>query len=135
MNEEVEKELEELVSLLSLEIPSLKEIRIFGSYNNGNWNKLRSDIDLFVLIKDEQYNPDIGTRPHPWSTYAYLESEQREELRKRINLRLFHLKYKERFKLHLITPEYLNTVMFHNEGRGNLGENMKKGKLLYVSEN
>ena len=53
----VEKELEEFVKILTEEIPSITEIRIFGSYNNDhkNWNPKKSDIDVYI----EMSNPRV----------------------------------------------------------------------------
>ena len=63
-NEQVEKELEKLVSVITEVIPSVTEIRVFGSYNNGNWNPKKSDIDVFAETNEENYSLyDLGDRP------------------------------------------------------------------------
>ena len=51
MIKEVEKDLEELVKALKESMPKLVEVRLFGSYNNDNWNPETSDIDVGVLIE------------------------------------------------------------------------------------
>ena len=53
---QIERELEELVGVLVNIVPQLTEVRIFGSYNNGNWNPKTSDIDVFVETGDESYS-------------------------------------------------------------------------------
>jgi len=50
MIHEVETDLEELVAVLKESMPKLREVRLFGSYNNGNWNPETSDIDIGILI-------------------------------------------------------------------------------------
>jgi predicted nucleotidyltransferase len=54
--ETVEKGLKKLVENAKKEIPLLSEIRIFGSYNNGDWNPKYSDLDIFVEIDNETFS-------------------------------------------------------------------------------
>ncbi len=126
-NNEVEIELDKLVDVLKTEIPSLFEVRVFGSYNNGNWDKERSDIDIFVLLTDENYYSKKSVRNYD---YTSLESELREELRGRIKKR-FKSKYSRRVSLYLCTPADAERLRFVNDGRGNFGENMLEGRLIY----
>jgi predicted nucleotidyltransferase len=57
-NERVERELGKLVRIASLGaiVPSVVEVRVFGSYNNGNWDPGRSDVDVFVETRDEGHS-------------------------------------------------------------------------------
>ena len=50
MDEEVEKELSNLVKILIETVPSLNSVRLFGSYLNGKWNPKTSDIDILVCV-------------------------------------------------------------------------------------
>ncbi|MBS3152778.1 nucleotidyltransferase domain-containing protein [Candidatus Woesearchaeota archaeon] len=69
----IEREINTLTEVLVKTVPSLLEIRLFGSYYNGNWNPERSDIDIFVLKTDENYSANKYRRAGP--LYTTLESK------------------------------------------------------------
>ena len=86
-NEQVERELEKLVSIIQEVIPSVNEIRVFGSYNNGNWNPEKSDVDVFVETADEDYSRYRNRREGNFQGES-LESTRRIKLKERIKKRI-----------------------------------------------
>lgn len=52
IDERVERELVQVVESLREIIPSLQEVRVYGSYQDGNWNLKKSDIDIFVVVNN-----------------------------------------------------------------------------------
>ena len=118
-NEIIERELERLVEVARKVVPQLIEIRVFGSYNNGNWDPEKSDVDVFVETGDERYssNRNIGDR-----------IDLREQIRQR-----FSGISTNRFSIHLFS--------FSDVKRGTLNQNngyasnfiisAKNGRLLY----
>ncbi|MBU0898330.1 MAG: nucleotidyltransferase domain-containing protein [Nanoarchaeota archaeon] len=127
--EQIENELKQLVSVLERVIPALEEVRVFGSYENGNWNPDRSDIDIFVLTNDENFYSKKDTQ-FVLSDYTEHESKQRKKLRKLI-LENFSGNYKDKLSLHIYTPTDVEDVQGVDEGKGDLGKNIKNGRLLY----
>ena len=87
MDEEVEKELSNLVKILIETVPSLNSVRLFGSYLNGKWNPKTSDIDILVCINDEHYSV-YKDRTKDWDDitgyFSIIGSEQRRNLRENI---------------------------------------------------
>jgi predicted nucleotidyltransferase len=124
----IDQELENLVEILVDEIPLLKEVRLFGSYIRDDWNPDRSDVDVFVLIGDEDYCSEKDKERG--FNYTFVESKLRRELRGRIKNRL-DSKYADRFSLFLCTPDDVLRLSKVNLDRGNLGENMINGRLIY----
>ena len=116
----VERSLEKAVNALETLIPSLIQVRVFGSYNNGDWNPEKSDIDLFVLARSKQFNPDTTM-----SRSRFLEQE-------------LHLKFEElmkgtdeRFHVCIMSPDCLRAIFWKDRGRGPIGIAMTNGRLLY----
>ena len=128
--DDIEAELVEFVEAVKAEAPSLEMITVFGSYNNGNWSPARSDIDTAVLVGDEHYNLYRDLREAGGWSYAQKESLQREELRLRVKARMSGA-HKERFQMHLITPRMIPRLIGCNEGRGDFGRNILRGRLIY----
>lgn len=109
-HEQVEKELERLVSVIIEVVPSLTEVRVFGSYNNGNWNPETSDIDVFVELEE--------------GTLSIMKKEEIEKIaRERINGTHSH-----KFSIALGTE--ISFCLYHYS----LYRNMKSGRLLYSSQ-
>jgi len=123
MDEEVEKELSNLVKILIETVPSLNSVRLFGSYLNGKWNPKTSDIDILVCINDEHYSV-YKDRTKDWDDitgyFSIIGSEQRRNLRENIENKL-NGKHKDRFSLAILSKKDVRDLMFCNEGRGNLG--------------
>ena len=127
-NNVVETELKQLTNVLIEEIPSLLDVRVFGSYNNGNWDEKKSDIDLLVLLNDEDYYSKKDVKR--CLDYNIVESELRRSLRERIKEKLTG-EYSDRFSLYLCTPTDIANLSLFALSRGNLGENMIEGRLIY----
>ncbi|MEK6955380.1 MAG: nucleotidyltransferase domain-containing protein [Nanoarchaeota archaeon] len=128
----VEDELPKLVNVLINRIPSLLEIRLFGSYFDGNWNKDRSDIDIFSLTAEEYYSFRRDNRTGNSCGFYYIEeSLQRKNLRDIVKNDISAFIYRDRFHIHIVSREDLPILKRTNEGRGFIGVNMKKGRLLY----
>ena len=124
-NEKIEKELEELVALIVETTPSglINEIRLFGSYNNGNWDPEKSDIDIFVEInrKHREYADH-------WNSNSYAGSSSVESNA----LGKFKGEFKDRFQISVINDESMPFLLEYDRGRGpGLGKEMKSGRLLY----
>ncbi|MEK6842355.1 MAG: nucleotidyltransferase domain-containing protein, partial [Nanoarchaeota archaeon] len=104
-----------LVSVVTEIVPSVREIRIFGSYNNGTWNPETSDVDIFVEINDNHYsafNPEYD--------------EQRVILREKIFKKINGL-YKERFDISLLSTRDVKYSV-------GIFAAMKSGRLLYSNK-
>lgn len=130
-NERVEKELEKLVSVLAGVVPLIKEIRVFGSYNNGNWNPETSDIDVFVETSDENYSRYKDRREGNFQGET-LESIQRTELKERIKKRVEYNPYEGRFSIHLLSKKDIERLSAHYTG--NFIFAAKDGRLLYSNQ-
>lgn len=79
-NPKVEREIEELVRVAKEVIPSIKEIRLFGSYNNGNWNPESSDIDINIEIASKNYSEING------NIYKRIREKLNGEYKDRFNI-------------------------------------------------
>ncbi|MCK4552580.1 nucleotidyltransferase domain-containing protein [Candidatus Pacearchaeota archaeon] len=57
----IESELKQLTSVIlkSKILEGVREIRVFGSYNNGNWNPEISDIDIFIEADKVHADSDV----------------------------------------------------------------------------
>ena len=135
--EEIEEGLNNLVYVLSETISSLNQVRVFGSYNNGNWKLEKSDVDIFVKVDDEYYSYLKHRIKNSHSDFPiFLESEQRGRLRKRI-MEEFPKEtrgFMARFHPHILSNYDLKKMWNLDElGRGPIGKNMARGKLLYPS--
>ena len=56
MKNKFDNDLENLIEISKLTIPSLKELRLFGSYNTDKWREKYSDIDVMALLFDENFS-------------------------------------------------------------------------------
>ena len=132
-HERVEEGLNNLVYALKETIPSLKQVRVFGSYNNGNWDPERSDVDVFVRVGDERYSYLKHGKFN--ENLVFRESEDRKMLRQRIMDHFFGdtLEFKERFHPHILSENDLKEMWNLDKGKGPIGKNMSKGRLLYSS--
>ena len=54
-NSEVEKELGQLVNVIMNVVPSVREIRLFGSYGSEKWDALNSDINIYLELNGRRY--------------------------------------------------------------------------------
>jgi hypothetical protein len=105
--DEVEKDFRTLVEFFKQEIPNLREVRVFGGYNTEDWSAC-TDVDIFVYSK----HPDINiTRKFIYSKARHLP----------LNYHWYHY-----FICNDCSPE-----MCRVGPRGNLGKDMKNGRLLY----
>ncbi len=136
-DEQVEIELEKLVGIIKKVVPSLTEVRVFGSYNNGNWNPEKSDIDIYVEMRNEDlsFYKDRTEIKDSWF-YGSEESGQRKEIRKNIREKFNTMNptYKDRFSIHLLTRGDLDKMWNMDEGKGPIGKNVKQGRLLYSNK-
>jgi predicted nucleotidyltransferase len=121
MIDEIERWLEEITLILKANIIELKEIRVFGSYENGFWNPEKSDIDIFVLTSYENYsNLDKAILLH--NSFSIL--------RKKTDVNLTN-EYTKRFGFHIVSKKELERLVGKNTGRGDIGRSMLNGRLLY----
>jgi len=123
----VEAELEKLISAARKFAPSLREIRIFGSYNKGEWDSEKSDVDVFIEIGDEYYSE---IRDGQWFPDYRTESKQRQKIRCEI-MSFMDGNYKDRFSVHILSPNDIKRLWNYDAGKGPIGKNMKIGRLLY----
>ncbi|HJZ18657.1 MAG TPA: nucleotidyltransferase domain-containing protein [Candidatus Nanoarchaeia archaeon] len=130
-NEQVERELEKLVSIIQEVIPSVNEIRVFGSYNNGNWNPEKSDVDVFVETADEDYSRmRFFFNFFPIIPY---ESNKRKGIRKEIFQKLGA--NPNRLSMNFFSSS--DVQIFRENYRSNMIcviESMKSGRLLYQNK-
>jgi predicted nucleotidyltransferase len=126
----IETDIQNLIGVLVKTIPALQQVRVFGSYGTPKWDEKRSDVDLVVVINNEYYSMDKDIQHH--NDCLCSESRQRKDLRLRISNQ-FQNNY--RIKLHMITPKDILVLSKTNEGRGYIGIEMMKGRLLYNSSN
>ena len=101
---EVEETLESLVGVLKAYIPTLREVRVFGSYNNGNWNPETSDVDVFILFEG-------------WNASEYSGKEVGRRMKGKF-------KYTGKFDLFFNTASSMGACW-------DLDGNMMEGRLLY----
>ena len=125
-NEQVEKELEKLVGILTEIVPQLTEIRVFGSYNNGNWNEKTSDIDIFVETEDEDYSLHGNHDP---LGRIILRAKIVKGMNKTINR-----KYKGRLGIHLLSVEDMEKLKGLAPQGNYMRCNMKSGRLIYQNK-
>jgi len=124
VEKEVERELEQLVDTIIDIVPSVKEVRVFGSYITGGWNPQESDVDVFVESDDEFYSVFI---PTPFKL------GQRDKIKERLTRRMSEENWNYNFEVHWFTSKDVKRLSMRNQGRGSLGKNMKSGRLLYPS--
>ena len=132
-NEQVEKELEKLVSVITEIVPSLKEIRVFGSYNNGNWNPEKSDVDVYVETEDENLS---YYKHRPKLALMFYDNESRQRRRLIEDIKKYYLPTTN-FDIQLASKEdfgWLNETFDKKKGEHSLGESIKSGRLLYLSQ-
>jgi predicted nucleotidyltransferase len=98
---QVEKELEELTDVLKSAVPSLLEVRVFGSYENGNWKPSESDIDIYILVGE-------------WGE-GYDEAKIRSQLKGN---------YRNRFHFSFSDSVGFNQFKLIEGPKGNLGKNV-----------
>lgn len=121
VKEKVERELEQLVDTIIEIVPSVKEVRVFGSYNTRHWNP-QSDIDVFVESDNEFYSTFIP---------PLFSIGQRDEIRERLIRRMSEENWNYDFNVHWFSSGDVKRLSMRNQGRGSLGRNMKSGRLLY----
>nr|MBI4156257.1 nucleotidyltransferase domain-containing protein [Candidatus Woesearchaeota archaeon] len=121
-NKQVEKELEQLVDIITEVIPSLKEIRVFGSYITGGWDPKVSDVDIFVESENEFYSAFI---PAPYNV------GQRDETKERLARRMSKGDWNYDFHVHWFSSGDVRRLSMRNHVRGSLGRTTKAGRLLY----
>ncbi|HLD55812.1 MAG TPA: nucleotidyltransferase domain-containing protein [Candidatus Nanoarchaeia archaeon] len=129
MKNKFDNDLENLIEISKLTIPSLKELRLFGSYGTPRWKEETSDIDIMALLFDENFG---AKKDRIYVGYFISESPQRQNLRERISKNLSK-EFMNKLSLHIVTINDMNHLIGLDEGRGDIGRNMYKGKLLYRS--
>jgi predicted nucleotidyltransferase len=108
MIDEIERWLEEITLILKANIIELKEIRVFGSYENGFWNPENySNLDKAILLHN---------------SFSIL--------RKKTDVNLTN-EYTKRFGFHIVSKKELERLVGKNTGRGDIGRSMLNGRLLY----
>jgi predicted nucleotidyltransferase len=122
LEQEVERELEELVELILDSIPSVKEVRVFGSYFTGGWNPQTSDVDVFVESDNKLYSAFVPSR---------FDYGQRQNVQIKFTVKMTQKNFSYPFEVHWFTSEDVDRLSMRNHGRGSLGRNMKAGRLLY----
>ena len=128
MDVEADIDIKFLTEAIKHAVPSLQEVRVFGSYNNGNWKREKSDIDIFVLIADEYFSSYRDREAFGY--YQIIESKQRREIRKNIK-NSYRGNHFDMFQIFLCTPKDLEYLKKRDEGKGFIGINMMNGRLLY----
>ena len=147
MPEDAESDLKKLTQLLLGSQHPIEEIRVFGSLNNGSWDRERSDIDVFVLMEEnESYScftrRVIGHMFYDGDTVPiYGETEEREQMRESVK-NSHELDFSSRYSLQIATPGDLERMAKNGsppKGMWSLGNQneapfvraMKEGRLLY----
>ena len=118
----VEEKLRQLVELALDVIPSVKEIRVFGSYNSRDWDPEKSDIDVSVETNDEFYSSF-------WP--QFYDNNQRDDIKREFIRRMNQADLSYRFEVHWFTSGDIKRLSMRNQGRGSLGLNIKSGRLIY----
>jgi len=128
MNNKFDEDLELLTKTLISTIPSLKEIRVFGSYETKKWIPESSDIDIMALLLDE----NLSCQRDRWidEFYNINESPQRKKLRECVSKNLSQ-EFLQRLDLKLVTLSDMDKLIGLHEGRGDIGRNMYRGRVLY----
>jgi len=130
MKNKFDNDLERLIEVSKSTIPSLKELRLFGSYNTEKWREKYSDIDVMALLFDENFS---FKKDRIYGGYFIYESPQRKKLRERIS-KNFSEEFNEKLSLHIVTLSDMTKLIGLDEGRGDIGRNMYKGRLLYRNQ-
>ena len=131
----VERELSDLVCVLTQTVPLLYSVRVFGSYESDRWNHEKSDVDVGVITRDETLSLSKDCSEfYDGFTEVSRESPQRAELRNRIKDQL-NGTYKDRFSLALCSRRDVRELMFQGDGRGYIGLNILRGRRLYGPKN
>ncbi len=121
----VEEELEQLVELALEVIPSVKEIRVFGSYNTKNWNPEKSDVDVSVETNDEFYSSFLP---------QLYDDGQRDKIKREFVRRMNQSDLSYKFEVHWVTSGDIRRLSMRNQGRGSLGLNIKSGRIIYSGD-
>lgn len=127
MDNQVETELTKMVQN-AREIPFLSEIRVFGSYKNGNWDPKSSDIDIFVEMGDTSSSfrsRRINGRDNKnYGKVVEIRDNLRRGLKKEIAARM---------QIDVLNTDDLNELWNHEfvKGKGAYGQNAKQGRLIY----
>jgi predicted nucleotidyltransferase len=129
LDDVVEFELVRLVDVLRDIIPSLNQVRVFGSYHKGGWVPPKSDVDVLALFNDERYSVDYGSTDDGYGTIA---GKNWKSVRRAVDERF---QSEIDFSIHLCTPGDVNHLWNYQErGKGRLGKSMMQGRLLYQVE-
>ncbi|HIJ10342.1 MAG TPA: hypothetical protein HA368_06375, partial [Nanoarchaeota archaeon] len=86
-----------------------------------------SDIDVMALLFDENFS---YKKDRIYEDYFIYESPQRKNLREMISKNLSE-EFNEKLSLHIVTLFDMAKLIGLDEGRGDVGRNMHKGRLLY----
>lgn len=127
MKKQIETELIKMVQNAK-KIPSLTEIRIFGSYNNGNWDSETSDVDIFAGMGDTSSSfrscRANGRDNKNYRRVDGIKNKIRKGLSKKIAGRM---------QIDVLNPDDLNELWNHEfiPGKGPYGQNVKQGRLIY----
>lgn len=102
-------------------VPSLLEVRSFGSYQNGEWDPAKSDVDIMMLTGKEHL-----------SALNFLRRDEglRDEICKKVLMGTGD-EFRARVDLKLVTLFDMDVLIGCDEGKGDIGRNMYGGDLLY----
>lgn len=128
--EKVEEELGHLVRLAKQVVPRLTEIRVFGSYHNGNWNPEKSDIDVFVQMRGGQIFPYYKYQTYDMDDEAYNRVFPHRRYEQAISSGIDE-DIRSRFDIHVFS--FRDVLEFRGKKcpQGGIAKTMKRGKLIY----
>ena len=133
--EQIERELRQLVSVVTEIVPSVREIRVFGSYNNGHWNPKKSDVDVFVGV--DRYRGKLHGLVTSFITPNPLRRDllSKDRICKKVERKI--KSYQSRFSLLFFNTDELEFYGYQTSPKhpGHiLGEQLKKGRLIYPNK-
>ena len=99
----VEQELEKLVEIAKTEVPILSEIRVFGSYNNKNWDPEKSDIDVLLEVGVSGYS--VLSLEYQRDTPDCIVQDKRARKITMEIRRLINGKFSDRFSFFVLTED------------------------------
>lgn len=126
---DVEKDLMNAVDLMVKLQPLIREIRLFGSLNEGKWNREQSDIDLSVLVDEDLrfrvYGKDFDEDGYLIKTIDHPDKQAIKDVVKK------GCKLGERYSIHIWIPSDKPKLRINESGRGPLYDAIRKGRILY----
>jgi len=126
---DVSEDLKDAIKILIHSGAPINKLLLFGSLNNGSWNRENSDIDLSVIFEDDENYSFLNKK-----IVGYISDEEAwpimgetsERVRLRDLIRNSSLKFREKYELHMVTLSDLKLMKDKA-----FVKNMLDGRFLY----